>query len=657
LIACFLKKKNLDSPMSLAKIIEKIGRECNQSDKSIARVIQLLSNNWIDTLDQWKALDPQLRERIELPLFLAQALDNMSEHEVHREGAEPKLPSYIDATDSVDLHFACIGRNDDDDENDENVFVIVDAHRFALSLRRSLADLFATLDLHFREKYNVDEPLHFGLFVQLPPPGQTEYDTLVAAPSAFAQLPGTHNSNSNVIASSSSSTTTAASSFSSSLTTNLPFYYVSPNCSVSNALREDRELVMWGAVSRRWLLKRSALLVAVDQWMVDTVGLPAHSAQLIATHGIDDFFALPFVQRQVVEQVVGEQLVDDCARLNDALDRLRSMRNDELVAEWVAHIGFREHRDAFVRHCIDLEHLALISRRRLASICDIEQVTTLFALVKQYRNFSSVEASYKWLVDCGHRVYALEFIRYNIPFYSLPLINFFIISEMGAVGVPRDYDALLRHFAALPRTPAYAAKAIAYWLRDLNLEHYGGAVGRRVVAGGAANFVECLPLLTVDAIDADIDDRVHRDKARRAVADMREFHFYYSIAAALLDNDAVRRHAALLYERRVAIDTLPFLSDKQLIAIGIADATERRQFIEALAPIRNRKTQKQNSSRSRSGSESGGSSLEGAAAAAAAAAAVASANVSTAGGSLRSLFVDNRSTQRHGALESLLNDL
>ena len=42
-----------------------------------------------------------------------------------------------------------------------------------------------------------------------------------------------------------------------------------------------------------------------------------------------------------------------------------------------------------------------------------------------------IEETFTWLRINGFQKYSFHFARYNIPFYALPFVNFFIIDEMG----------------------------------------------------------------------------------------------------------------------------------------------------------------------------------------------------------------------------------
>jgi hypothetical protein len=67
-------------------------------------------------------------------------------------------------------------------------------------------------------------------------------------------------------------------------------------------------------------------------------------------------------------------------------------------------------------------------------------------------------ASYDWLKAHGFDRYAFQFVRYNIPLYALPLVNFFIVGEMGVAG---DSFQLLRALSQLKDSPEYNVKGIS----------------------------------------------------------------------------------------------------------------------------------------------------------------------------------------------------
>lgn len=88
-------------------------------------------------------------------------------------------------------------------------------------------------------------------------------------------------------------------------------------------------------------------------------------------------------------------------------------------------------------------------------------------MIDDYKGFSSVEVScvvcegcflrvitlvfqetFHWLRRNGFEKYAFHFARYNIPFYALPCVNFFIIDEMGVTH--DDQVSNFFHFHCFP---------------------------------------------------------------------------------------------------------------------------------------------------------------------------------------------------------------
>ena len=78
----------------------------------------------------------------------------------------------------------------------------------------------------------------------------------------------------------------------------------------------------------------------------------------------------------------------------------------------------------------------------------------MLEIVKQYGVYSSVGATEEWLQANGFEECAFAFVRYNIPFYSLPLVNYFIVVDMGIVRCNELIAALER----LRHSPTYNVK-------------------------------------------------------------------------------------------------------------------------------------------------------------------------------------------------------
>jgi len=179
----------------------------------------------------------------------------------------------------------------------------------------------------------------------------------------------------------------------------------------------------------------------------------------------------------------------------------------------------------------------------------------------------------------GFVKYSLEFVRYNIPFYALPLVNFFIINEMG---ISSDDRLLFNALKRLQFSPAYNVKAIAYWLRDLEMEEYSLVFASEL----GVNFIESLPLLTTHKVEELIHDPTHREKMKRAVHDMRDFQFYYSATAALLQEPVVQKYSSHFVNHGISVDVLPLLTAADLAGIGIADQTDLDTIVNIIGKLK-----------------------------------------------------------------------
>lgn len=100
---------------------------------------------------------------------------------------------------------------------------------------------------------------------------------------------------------------------------------------------------------------------------------------------------------------------------------------------------------------------------------------SLWEIIGEYKKFSSVEGksfrkfiishshnfnfsfleTFEWMRSHSFEKYSFHFGRYNIPFYALPFVNFFIINEMGG---SVDEQQLLDALQQLQYNPSYHAK-------------------------------------------------------------------------------------------------------------------------------------------------------------------------------------------------------
>ena len=179
----------------------------------------------------------------------------------------------------------------------------------------------------------------------------------------------------------------------------------------------------------------------------------------------------------------------------------------------------------------------------------------------------------------GFEKYSFHFARYNIPFYALPFVNFFIIDEMG---VTQDDQLLLTALQCLKKTPSYKAKAIAYWLRDLEMEKYN-----LIFVKNDLTYLESLTVLNDKMIDKLIGDPSDRNKMKTGIQEMKEFQFYYSATASLLQELGMERYSQLFSLHGISIDVLPFLNESLLLEMGITESSDRKKILNAINKIKN----------------------------------------------------------------------
>ncbi len=72
--------------------------------------------------------------------------------------------------------------------------------------------------------------------------------------------------------------------------------------------------------------------------------------------------------------------------------------------------------------------------------------------------YLSFPATYQWLKEKGLKDMAFRFVRFNIPFYILPMVNQFVLREMGfCLAKNQDQSKILKELA---NTPAYTVRGM-----------------------------------------------------------------------------------------------------------------------------------------------------------------------------------------------------
>eukprot|EP00339_Tiarina_fusa_P027709 CAMPEP_0117007622 /NCGR_PEP_ID=MMETSP0472-20121206/7444_1 /TAXON_ID=693140 ORGANISM="Tiarina fusus, Strain LIS" /NCGR_SAMPLE_ID=MMETSP0472 /ASSEMBLY_ACC=CAM_ASM_000603 /LENGTH=330 /DNA_ID=CAMNT_0004709459 /DNA_START=209 /DNA_END=1198 /DNA_ORIENTATION=- len=258
---------------------------------------------------------------------------------------------------------------------------------------------------------------------------------------------------------------------------------------------------------------------------------------------------------------------------------MRSLSTSEWLASWMKYEGFGRFASVFVNHKIDLRSLLAMSEPELRKIPELKNAgEELWDLVGDYKKFSSVEESFKWLRAHNFEKYSFHFGRYNIPFYALPFVNFFIINEMG--GTIEDQQ-LLDALHKLKESPTYNAKAVTFWLRDLELETYSTVF--------AKNNLNSLELFSANEYDSFIQNLANNpadtEKLQTGINEMKEFQFYYTATSSMLRELGLEKYCDMFVKHGISIDLLPLMTDAQLIDIGVNSVGDRARILKAIKKI------------------------------------------------------------------------
>ncbi len=93
---------------------------------------------------------------------------------------------------------------------------------------------------------------------------------------------------------------------------------------------------------------------------------------------------------------------------------------------------------------------------------------------------------------------------------------------------------------------------MSYWLRDIELEKYAPVFARNLFV----NFIESLTILSDRQIARLIDQKEDREKMKRAVLDMREFHCYYTATSSLIKEKVISKYAKIFSQHNVTMESL-----------------------------------------------------------------------------------------------------
>jgi hypothetical protein len=122
---------------------------------------------------------------------------------------------------------------------------------------------------------------------------------------------------------------------------------------------------------------------------------------------------------------------------------------------------------------------------------------------------------------------------------------------------------------------------LAFWLRDLELEKYN-------VVFASAGFLTLASLTQLTDAEAEklVESKSDRQKLKTGIQEMQEFQFYYLATASLLQELGMERYSQLFALHGISIDVLPFLTEKQLLEMGITSKTDRKKILAAIDKIK-----------------------------------------------------------------------
>lgn len=366
---------------------------------------------------------------------------------------------------------------------------------------------------------------------------------------------------------------------------------------VSTAAAEGRT----AAAGHSRALIRSSTGGAVRAWLERRV--KAANADevfsLFSAARLDDFFLLPMLDDTAL-RILGVAEKKLFESLMTEIDRLRKFSPHQMVGEWARVQGHEKEAVTLEAQLVDAWVLRASKGAELADALGLPLSHPLIETVPPLTHFSSVLESFVWLHSSGFGKYSFHFARYNIPFYALPYVNFFILEEMG---VSHDDTELLAELQKLKSDPLFGAKALAYWLRDLELERYIGAF-----AAASILSLDHLMQLATSALPAprtaaaqvsppvlnELVGPLHRvvttpndrNKLLAGMQELNEFHWYYRATSLLLHRIGFGRFAQLFTQYGISIDVISLLEDAHLAHMGIRSLSDRTALLGAIARVR-----------------------------------------------------------------------
>jgi len=150
------------------------------------------------------------------------------------------------------------------------------------------------------------------------------------------------------------------------------------------------------------------------------------------------------------------------------------------------------------------------------------------------------------------------------------------------MGVTNYDQMLLSILQKLKDSPIYWLKAVPYWLREIEMEKYDIVLAKKFFYFD----LETLSTIEDDLIDKLIDIPLDREKMKMGIKELKEFQMYYSYTSVLLHELGMEKYIQLFALHGISIDILPFLTEAQLIQMGITDRADRKVILLATQKIR-----------------------------------------------------------------------
>lgn len=318
-------------------------------------------------------------------------------------------------------------------------------------------------------------------------------------------------------------------------------------------------------------------LTTVDRWLIAT-GLSCYAHKFFHA-GVKDFLMLPLLRETAVFELVGDE--KGAAAAHRHIQDLLRLTEYEVAARWIQFLGFEECHcrqlcESMEKAKLSLHDLLAENQFGLANLRFPTPIPLAVAL-GEYRNFSSIEASYRWLSENALEIYAVQFAKSNIPFYILPLVNYFVVYEMGIV---IDDHRMYKRLNELRNSPAFNSLAVSLWLRDMELGSYQTRFA--ALDWHSLEDFSNLPLkVLLDCVDSEKD----RASLESGIEELKQFLAFRNLSTDLLEQLGMDQYSELFAIHGVSLQMLPHLTDLHLECMGVSSLAERRRALGIIASL------------------------------------------------------------------------